>query len=133
MKRRPPVGDVVQIQLPSGKYAYGRILKDAQVAFYAATTDQPAQPPIGDRDFVFTVGVYDDVVRSRDTPVVGHDPSLTEEEDWPPPACVKDPLTGTYQIYHKGILRDSSEQECVGLEPAAAWDRHHIVNRLMNR
>jgi hypothetical protein len=59
--------------LGDGRYAYGRILRDASVAVYGTTTDMPGQPPVGERDFIFTVGIYDDLPGSDAFPVVGHD------------------------------------------------------------
>jgi hypothetical protein len=130
MRSRPPQpGDVVEIMLPTERYAYGRVLRDASVAFYRETTDEPGQPPIGSRDFQFVVGVYDDVLKSSS--VVGHDPSRDPEEDWPPPYCVRDVISGETKLYHKGVMRPARTEECEGLEPAAVWDLHHIIDRLM--
>jgi hypothetical protein len=44
-RRTPRVGDVIQVTLPTGRYAYGRILRDAGVAFYSGTTAEPGLPP----------------------------------------------------------------------------------------
>jgi hypothetical protein len=57
MKRR--LGDVIEVALPRGRFAYGRIYRDASIGFYRARTGEPAQPPIGSRDFAFFVGVDD--------------------------------------------------------------------------
>lgn len=72
--RRPKVGSVVQIALPDGRFAYGRVLRDGAVAFYRRTSERPGEPPIGDRDYQFVVGVYNDTLRSDELPVVGVDP-----------------------------------------------------------
>ena len=130
-RNRPKVGDVIQITLPNGRHAYGRVLKDASVGFYRGTTAEPRHPPIGSRDYQFVVGVYDDVVKSKKCPVVGHDPSQAIDDEWPPPYCVRDPITGRVQLYHKGVMRPATNDECRGREPAAAWDYHHLVDRLM--
>lgn len=90
----------------------------------------PCQPPIGSRDFAFVVGVYEDVLRSEEWPVVGQDPSRHPAEDWPPPYSVRDVLTNAVQIYERGAVRPATEAEIQGLEPAAVWDRHHILGRL---
>ena len=95
--RKPKVGDVLQFKLPDGTYAYRRVLRDACLAFYRHRTSESARPPIGERDFEFIVGVYDDVVRSH--PVVGHDPSANDDEDWPPPQGITDPIDGSRRIY----------------------------------
>jgi hypothetical protein len=127
-RRRPNVGDVVQIDLPGGRYASGRVLRDASIAIYGRVSDLPAEPPIGSRDYAFVVGVYDDAVSAW--PVVGHDPSRNADDDWPPPNVINDSITGEVSIYHKGVIRPASGEECEGLEPAAVWDSHHIIERI---
>ena len=127
-RRRPNVGDVVQFQLPDGSWAYGRVLHDASVAFYRGRSREPGEPPIGSREFEFVVGVYDDVLGEAE--VVGHDPSVSEREDWPPPNFIPDPISGSYQIYERGQTRPASPDECLGLERAAVWDRAHLLERL---
>lgn len=130
-RAKPKVGDVIQVELPTGRYAYGRVLRDASVAFYAATSDEPAHPPLGSRDYQFVVGVYEDVLKSSSIPVVGHDPSQDPDDEWPPPYCVRDSLTGGVEIYHLGVIRSPEPNEWVDLEPAAVWDLHHIIDRIM--
>ena len=130
-RRKPEVGDVIQFTLPSGCYAYGRVLRDASVAFYNETTTQPGLPPVGSRDYQFVVGVYADVLKSEDVPVIGHDPSQGPDDDWPPPYSVRDPISGAMKIYHHGLMRNATAEESAELEPVAVWDYHHIVDRLM--
>lgn len=129
--RKLQVGDVIQLTLSSGRYAYGRVLRDASVAFYSETTAEPGLPPIGSRDYQFIVGVYYDALTSESVSVVGHDPSQTPEDNWPPPYCICDPISGVMRIYHHGHMRAATPEECEGLEPAAVWDLHHLIDRLM--
>jgi hypothetical protein len=130
-RTQPAVGDVVQFSLPDGRYAYGRVLRDASVAFYRVTTREPGKPPIGSRDYQFVVGVYADVLRSKEVPIVGRDPSTDVDDEWPPPYSVHHPLTGRTDRYERGSMRGATEDETRGLEPAAAWDLNHLVDRLM--
>lgn len=130
-RAKPKVGDVIQVELPTGRYAYGRVLRDASVAFYATTSDEPAHPPLGSRDYQFVVGVYEDVLKSSSVPVVGRDPSRDPDDEWPPPNCVRDPLTGAVEIYHRGVIRPPEPNENIDLEPAAVWDLHHVIDRIM--
>ena len=129
--RRPEIGDVIQLTLPNGRQAYGRILRDASVAFYRKTTTHPSLRPTGSRDYQFVVGVYADVLNSDDVSIVAHDPSHAPEDDWPPPYCVRDPISGAMRIYHHGHMRAATPEECKGLEPAAVWDFPHLIDRLM--
>ena len=125
------VGDVFQIPLPDGTFAYGRVYKDASVGIYRAITDEPNQPPIGSRDFWFIVGLYINVLEGGTWPIIGRDDFGASESAWPPPMYVKDIITGNYQIYDHGQLHDAVEREVIGLEEAAVWDADHIVRRIM--
>jgi len=128
-KRQPSPGSVIQVPLPDGRFAYGRVYRDATVCFYRYVTRLPGEPPIGLRDFAFCVGVYDDVAASWE--VVGVDGfSPDEDNGWPPASGVKDPISGSWQVYHRGVMRAATEDEARDLEPAAVWDRHHILPRL---
>lgn len=130
--RRPAVGDVVQLRLPDDRYAYGRVLRDAAVGFYRETTAEPGNPPIGSRDYQFVVGVYEDVLKDDQVPVVGHDPSRDADDDWPPPMSVTDAVSGRARLYVRGAFQPAEDQdEARKLEPAAAWDLNHLVDRLM--
>jgi hypothetical protein len=128
--KRPRVGDVVQIALPNGRYAYGRVLRDASIAIYRQTTTSPAQPPLGSREYQFVVGVYEDVLQSGSCPVVGHDPSRDGDDEWPPASFIRDPISGDVSLYHKGIITPAAEDEVSGLERASVWDLNHIVDRI---
>jgi hypothetical protein len=50
---------------------------------------EPDKPPIGSRDFTFSVGVDDGAIRKL--PVVGSHPFQPNEDDWPPPAGSETP------------------------------------------
>ncbi|MFI5429651.1 Imm26 family immunity protein [Aeromicrobium sp. UC242_57] len=129
-RRRRKVGDVYQFQLSEGRYAYGRVLEDACVAFYREITASPAEPPIGSRDYQFVVGVYRHVFRADGVTFVGHDKSRDETDDWPPPMKITDPLTGSLSIYERGQIRPAGTENCDELEPAGVWDLPQLLSRL---
>lgn len=111
-------------------FAYGRLYKDASIAIYRTTSTAPGRPPIGERDFQFVVGIYDDIPGSASCPVVGVDPFGDDEDPWPPPCRVVDPIAGTTRIYHRGEIRPvAAGDEPDRLEKAAVWDLPHIVSR----
>jgi hypothetical protein len=121
MPKRHP-GDVIQLSLPNGRYAYARRYLDASMAVYQTTTDIPGQPPIGERDFRVIVGVDDAVVNSA--PLVGRDPFDEPDDAWPPPYFIRDPINGDYSTYHRGVIKPATVAECAGLEQAAALGAH---------
>ena len=129
-RKKVKLGDVFAIPLPNSKYAFGRRYRDASIGIYkhigVDVNDLPQQ-----EEYQFIVGVYDDVLKSGKWPIVDNRPFKNEEEEWPPPYYMKDPITGKYSIYHKGQDRKSTEQECKGLEVAAVWEAEHIIDRIM--
>src|SRR6185437_14617343 len=131
-KMRPKPGTVVEIGLPNGKYAYGRVYDEAGIGIYRKVSEVAGQPPIGSRDFQFIVGVYDDVLTSGQCRVVGQDPFGEDEDPWPPPRAIIDPISGKCSIYHHGKIRPAVTEECQNMEITAVWDLHHIIDRILN-
>lgn len=129
--RKPRVGEVLQFALPDGAFAYARTLRDSAIVFYRETSSEPGRPPIGSEEFQFGLAVYADVLRSDEVPIVGMDPKVYNGDDWPLPSAITDPLTGARSIYDHGEIRSATDAECEGLETAAVWDLHHVVDRLM--
>ena len=125
------VGDIFQIVLPNGKFAYGKVFRDASVGIYQRIFDSSKHPPI-DSPFAFIVGLYDDILTSGKWPIVGYEPFSSSESEWPPPMRIKDPISGEYSLYHKGLIRPSTKSECESLETAAVWDADDVIDRIMS-
>ena len=126
----PRVGDIFEIPLPDGRFAYGRVFRDAAVGIYPKIFNCAQTRPI-ESSFAFTVGLYHDILKTGRWRIVGHEPFVSEEAEWPPPSFIKDVISAQYSIYHKGVIRPSTEQECAGLEEAAVWDEHHVIDRIL--
>jgi len=128
-------GDVIAIPLPSGKFAFGLQMGDA-TAIYSILGDDPFKPPIGHRKFMFAVGVYKDVLSNTDWPKVSKETVTPVEIEFAGISYLKDAITGEYSLYSEdenylnGI--PSSQQECYGLEAVSAWDKQHIVDRIID-
>ena len=129
-RKKLKIGDVYTISIPNGKYAFARTFNDACIAIYKHIGDTAEDIP-STEDYQFTVGVYKDILRSGQWPIVESRPFKNEEEAWPPPMCTIDPISGEYSIYHKGEFRASSKTECEGFEEAAVWEAEHIIDRIM--
>ena len=104
--KRPRPGTVVQIKLPNGRYAYGRVYDEAGLGVYSQITDEPHKPPIGSRDFQFIIGVYNKVLTSGEWPIVGKDSFGENEDPWPPPRCIIDSISGKYRAGGPGKTVD---------------------------
>jgi hypothetical protein len=130
VKPRKPrrVGDVVQIELAGGRFAYARVLRDASIGVYRELSTESRLPPRGRCDYWFAVGIYDDALAELE--VVDHRPSAGPGDDWPPPFRIDDPVTGRTSIYHRGEKRTATIEEVEGLETAAVWELAHIVRRI---
>ena len=100
------------------------------MAFYRTMSDEPGMPPIGSRDYQFVVGVYEDVLRSPLSPVVGHDPGRDPDDNWPPPSAIT-ALGLKPRIYYRGEIRPAGPGEEEGLEVAAIWDLADLIERLV--
>jgi len=106
------------------------VYRDATVGFYQQTSREPTSPPLGSRDFLFWVGVYSDVLAGWER--VAIDPfDGSEDQGWPPPMSVADPIDGRWRVYHHGAMRDADPAQAENLEPAAVWDLEHVVSRLL--
>ena len=127
----PRIGDIFEIALPDGRFAYGKVFRDASVGIYATVFDSPTRPPVRS-DFAFVVGLYGDVLGNGGWSIIGHEPFETADAEWPPPNSIQDPISGEYSRYHKGVITPASETECRGLEPAAVWHADHIIRRIID-
>ena len=129
-RRRIKLGDIYEIPLPNGTNAYGRLHKECTLAIYKARCTNVTELPETE-DYQFFVGVYKDLLQDGEWPVVANRKFASEEDTWPPPKCVIDAITKIGSLYYKGEIRPCSYEECKDLEIVAAWDRNHVVDRLM--
>ncbi|KHS57644.1 hypothetical protein QX51_07405 [Terrisporobacter othiniensis] len=129
-KKRLKLGDIYEISLPNGMNAYGRLYKESTLAIYekiCSNVDELSQ----NEKYKFFVGVYTDLLQDGIWKIVDNRPFSTDEDAWPPPQSIKDCISGGYSLYIKGEIIPSTEEVCKDLERAAAWDRHHVVDRIM--
>ncbi|MFF2874981.1 Imm26 family immunity protein [Gottfriedia sp. NPDC057991] len=127
---RRKVGNIYVIPLPNGNYAFGRTFRDASIGIYNHIGMRIEDLPRVE-DYQFIVGVYNDVLTSGEWPIVDYRPFETIEEEWPPPNCIVDSISGEFSIYHKSEIRKAFKEECEGLEIAAVWESEHIIDRIM--
>lgn len=129
-KKKLKLGDIYRIPLTDGRFAYGRLFKESTLAIYKDIFNDDLTLPLTE-DYVFFVGVYKDLLQDGKWEIVGNRAFVSEEDAWCPPQCIRDQIYGKYSLYHKGKLIPATQEECEGLEIAGAWDRHHVVDRIM--
>lgn len=129
-KRRLKLGDIYEIPLPNGKNAYGRLYKEYTLAIYNGRyLNVDELPEI--EDYQFFVGVYKDLLQDGVWRIVSNRKFDSSDDAWAPPQCVIDSITGKGALYYKGEIKPCSYEECKELEIVAAWDRNHLIDRLM--
>mgnify|MGYP000309168996 FL=1 len=129
-KKRLRLGDIYEIPLPNGKNAYGRLYREYTLAIYKKRCTSIEELP-NTEDYDFFVGVYKDLLQDGEWKIVGNRKFITEEDAWAPPQCVVDAITKTGSLYYKGEIKPCTYEECKDLEVVAAWDRQHVIDRLM--
>lgn len=129
-KKRVRLGDIYEIPLPNGKKAYGRLYKEYTLAIYKGRYTSVKELP-QDEEYDFFVGVYKDLLQDGEWKIVGNRKFNNDEEAWAPPQCVVDAITKIGSLYYKGEIIPCSYEDCKNLEVVAAWDRHHVIDRLM--
>jgi hypothetical protein len=124
-------GNVYAIPLADGKYAFCKKMhqESASIAVYKHIGDAIENTP-KEEEYQFIVGVYIDVLKSGDWPLIENRPFSNEEESEPPPTYILDSISGEYSQYYKGEITPSNKEACRGLEAAAVWDAHHIIDRI---
>ena len=130
MKKRLKLGDIYEIPLPNGKKAYGRLFKEYTLAIYEKICSSIDELP-NTEDYQFFVGVYKDLLQDGEWKIVGNRKFENDEDAWAPPRCIIDAITKIGSIYYKGEIIPCNYEECKDLEVVAAWDRHHLVDRLL--
>lgn len=129
-RRRRKVGDVYAIPLPNGKFAFGRAFRDAGIGIYHHIGKDINDLP-QEEEYQFIVGIYESALKSGSWPFVENRPFKSEDEEWPPPSCIKDSLSGNFEIYYKGEIRKGTKEDCGAMEIAAVWEAEHIIDRIM--
>ena len=124
-------GDVLAIPLMKGKkYMYLRCLDEGEEFFDYVSDKQIIDISILEKTkILFMIGVYRDVLGSTQWPKIGK---------LEPRADIKEPLLFAYDPYFKRLkyyqygefFGHPSAKECYDLEEVAAWDKHHIEERL---
>lgn len=129
-KKKLKLGDIYEIELPNGKKAYGRLFKEYTLAIYDKLCNDVSELP-EENNYRFFVGVYKDLLQDGVWPIVSNRKFDSDEAAWPPPQCVVDAITEVGSLYYKGEIIPCGYEECKDLEVVSAWDRNHVIDRII--
>jgi hypothetical protein len=135
MKRQKiTVGSIIRFSLPCGKFGYGRILNNANYAFYDLITSEEEDNvvKIAECKILFIVAVYNDAINSGRWLKIG---KIDLENDLLnlPLKFIQDTLNpSVFELYNPntGEIRRAALQDCIGLERAAVWETFHVEERI---
>ena len=137
MKRQwKVVGAFIKIKLPNGRNSYGRILENANYAFYDLITenDNVNLEQIANQKILFIVAVYDDAITSGRWIKIGKLP-LEPDLQLLPPKFIQDKLNpDSFELYNPntGNTKSVIRQDCIGLERAAVWEPNQVEDRIID-
>lgn len=126
----PVEGDIIEVPLPGGFYAYARVLKNPLMGFYALRSSTPAsREEILNAPILFKVWVMNSALTSGRWKIVGH-AALEEEHKVSPCFFKQDAISKKLSLYREGIEQPATFDECKDLERAAVWSAEHVESRL---
>ena len=132
MPRRSAIeaGNVFEVALPSGGFAYGMIVDPPLAVFFDARfTHRPALADMLRQPAAFRIWVMDSCLAKGHWPVIAATPVPEPLRD--KPTFFKfDRIARTFSLYRDGHETPATQDQCVGLECAAVWSAEHVESRL---
>lgn len=132
---RRTVGDIVLIDLGSGRHAYALVADEPLVVFFEGTFDEDiAVERIPGLPVAFRLWVSNHAITKGTWPVIGSRP-LQPENAQEPFFYKQDAINGRLSLYHSSFAatnyeRPAALEECRHLESAAVWEPEHVADRL---
>ena len=132
MKRKPPVGSIIQINLDNSICFYGQVLKTELVIFDYTKSDLNDLNVIARLPVLFFISVYYSAYRNDNWVLLGKQ-EIREELKQPPYKFIQDAFDeNKFQLYepNTGEITPATRQQCEGLERCAVWEANHLEDRL---
>ncbi|NOI17852.1 hypothetical protein F0223_06355 [Vibrio coralliilyticus] len=131
MQKNFEIGKVVEIKLSNSQYCYAMVIREPLVAF----SEQFFEEPQSDFDTmfdhsIFCLWVMKYALGRKGWPKVGKvksHPVFYQKH----PFYKFDNTAKTFSIYSDGKETPATREECLDLESAAVWDKHHVEDRLL--
>lgn len=130
MRKKAPIGAVLQIKLGDNSYAHARALQGGVVAFYDKESKMPIDATKAiSANVAFKVWVMDSAFKLKHWSIIGEiplEPYLLQETKF----YKQDAISKSFYIYDEHNDIPVTWEECSGLEKAAIWSAEHIEDRL---
>jgi len=118
MRIHTKLGDIVDIPLPNGSFAFGRLYNDASIGVYdLIALSSLSVDEISKYKIRFFSGVFDTYIKNGNWKIIGNIPFEKQDDSWPPAQYIQDIINpDKYSIYYKGEIIAASKEEISGLE-----------------
>lgn len=132
-KRNWEVGNVVEVALADGSFAYGVVLTGVLIAFARQTHEvRPEITPALFDPVSFRVWVMKYAIGKNGWPMVGRievTPAIAS-----PPTFYRYDMISKKFYHYVDCVNDIpvERKDCIGLECAAVWDPPHVADRLLD-
>ena len=127
MSKRKKLGDIVEIPLGDGLYAYAKLYRQGALGIYNGKYHNYTEGPENIDYFRFITLYRNSLSRLN---VVDNIPFNNDEESWQPDKVVVDAITNRGSLYHHGEIIECSYEECKDLEVCAVWELDHLIDML---
>lgn len=109
MPQKKNLGDIVVLELPNGKNAYGRVYKEYTIGIYNGFYDSVEELDFTVGYYRF-IGLYKADLSKLET--VAKKPFGDMEDSWPPDTVIVDAMTGRGSLCHHGEIHPCTYEEC---------------------
>lgn len=126
-------GAILEIPINNEYYTYAQILYKSQCAFFDFKSLSPIKDItiLANLPVLFITNIYKEVVTKGVWQKIGKLP-IRDEFKNPPMQYIYHDYSGKFECYNPmtGKIFPIEKEQAVGLERAAVWDAHHIVDRI---
>ncbi len=129
------LGDIVEISLMEGKFAYAQVGPSPLFIFFDGIYEnRPSLDVILSREILFKLWVYSDALKGTRWKKV-YSAELSSQNKNTPPMRKQDKVSGRLYIHHEDY-RDTNYEtpatlsEVRGMEVAAVWEMDHVESRI---
>lgn len=123
-------GNVFEIPLAGGGYAYGIMIKAPLAAFFDfRCSERPALDLIVSQPVAFRIWIMNNALGKCGWKIIGTAP-LSEDLAAPEVFYKFDAISRKFSLYSSSTETPATREQCIGHECAAVWSACHVESRL---